>query len=221
MASLFSACAAPAPLAVGYVEGEYVLLAPIEVAEVETVSVRRGDRVEAGEAIADAGERRRQDRGRAGGSRARPGRGAARRSQDRQAPGRNRRAGSDGQIRPGAEGGGRARADAARRPARARHRRHRPTTTRPQTARRRRDARGRPGRGQSRRRQAAGARRDDQGGREPGQAGEGAARAGEVAAVEAHDRGALRPAASTTSSAIPAMSPGRRRRSSRCCRTAR
>jgi HlyD family secretion protein len=46
--SLFSACAAPAPLAVGYVEGDYVQLAPIEVAQVETVSVRRGDRVEAG-----------------------------------------------------------------------------------------------------------------------------------------------------------------------------
>ncbi|WP_395448468.1 HlyD family secretion protein [Aminobacter sp. UC22_36] len=50
-ASLFSACAAPAPLAVGYVEGDYVQLAPIEVAQVETVSVRRGDRVEAGKPI--------------------------------------------------------------------------------------------------------------------------------------------------------------------------
>jgi HlyD family secretion protein len=45
---LFSACAPAAPLAVGYVEGDYVLLAPIEVAQVETVSVRRGDRVKAG-----------------------------------------------------------------------------------------------------------------------------------------------------------------------------
>ncbi|GAA4127186.1 HlyD family secretion protein [Aminobacter aganoensis] len=51
-ASLFSACAAPAPLAVGYVEGDYVLLAPIEVAQVETVAVRRGDRVQAGRPIA-------------------------------------------------------------------------------------------------------------------------------------------------------------------------
>lgn len=50
-ASLFTACAAPAPLAVGYVEGDYVLLAPIEVAQVETVSVRRGDRVQAGRPI--------------------------------------------------------------------------------------------------------------------------------------------------------------------------
>ncbi|WP_315919124.1 HlyD family secretion protein [Mesorhizobium sp. SP-1A] len=47
-AQLFSACATPAPLAVGYVEGDFVLLAPIEVATVETVSVKRGDRVEPG-----------------------------------------------------------------------------------------------------------------------------------------------------------------------------
>jgi HlyD family secretion protein len=51
-ALLFSACAAPPPLAVGYVEGEFVLLAPIDVAEVNTVGVRRGDRVTPGEAIA-------------------------------------------------------------------------------------------------------------------------------------------------------------------------
>ncbi|RWM16721.1 MAG: HlyD family efflux transporter periplasmic adaptor subunit [Mesorhizobium sp.] len=47
-AQLFSACAPAAPLAVGYVEGDYVLLAPIEVAQVETISVKRGDRVEPG-----------------------------------------------------------------------------------------------------------------------------------------------------------------------------
>jgi HlyD family secretion protein len=51
-ASLFSACAGPPPLAVGYVEGEYVLLAPIDVAEVKTVAVRRGDRVTAGQPVA-------------------------------------------------------------------------------------------------------------------------------------------------------------------------
>ncbi|WP_157019273.1 HlyD family secretion protein [Mesorhizobium xinjiangense] len=44
---LFSACAGAAPLAVGYVEGEFVLLAPIETANVETVKVERGARVEA------------------------------------------------------------------------------------------------------------------------------------------------------------------------------
>lgn len=51
-ASLFSTCAAPAPLAVGYVEGEYVLLAPIETAQVMAVAVRRGDRVAPGRVIA-------------------------------------------------------------------------------------------------------------------------------------------------------------------------
>ena len=50
-ASLFSACGPAAPLAVGYVEGEFVLLAPIETAQVETVSVQRGDRVEPGKTI--------------------------------------------------------------------------------------------------------------------------------------------------------------------------
>lgn len=50
--SLFSACASSAPLAVGYVEGDYVLLAPIEVAQVREVTVRRGDRVETGKTIA-------------------------------------------------------------------------------------------------------------------------------------------------------------------------
>ncbi|TGT83818.1 MULTISPECIES: HlyD family efflux transporter periplasmic adaptor subunit [unclassified Mesorhizobium] len=48
---LFGACAPAAPLAVGYVEGEYVLLAPIEVAQVETVTVKRGDRVTAGATV--------------------------------------------------------------------------------------------------------------------------------------------------------------------------
>ncbi len=51
-AHLLSACAPQAPLAVGYVEGEFVLLAPIEVATVTAVSVRRGDRVEPGRPLA-------------------------------------------------------------------------------------------------------------------------------------------------------------------------
>ena len=51
-ASLFSACAGPAPLAVGYVEGDFVLLAPIEVAQVQSISVKRGDRVEVGQTVA-------------------------------------------------------------------------------------------------------------------------------------------------------------------------
>ncbi|MEQ1951263.1 HlyD family secretion protein [Mesorhizobium yinganensis] len=52
VASMLASCGGPPPLAVGYVEGEFVLLAPIEVAEVETVLVRRGDRVEPGKTIA-------------------------------------------------------------------------------------------------------------------------------------------------------------------------
>lgn len=48
---LLAQCAAPPPLAVGYVEGEYVLLSPIETAQVTAVAVRRGDRVEAGRPV--------------------------------------------------------------------------------------------------------------------------------------------------------------------------
>lgn len=49
---LFSACGPAPPLAVGYVEGDYVLLAPIDIAQVREVSVKRGERVEAGAPIA-------------------------------------------------------------------------------------------------------------------------------------------------------------------------
>lgn len=49
---IWSACAAPAPLAVGYVEGDYVMLAPIEVAQVAQVEVHRGQTVEAGAEVA-------------------------------------------------------------------------------------------------------------------------------------------------------------------------
>ncbi|MCR4266394.1 HlyD family secretion protein [Nitratireductor sp. ZSWI3] len=52
IAGLFGACAPEAPLAVGYVEGDYVLLAPTEVGQLGSVSVRRGARVEAGATVA-------------------------------------------------------------------------------------------------------------------------------------------------------------------------
>lgn len=52
VAGLFSACSNGDPFAVGYVEGEYVRLAPIETARVETITVRRGDRVEAEQIVA-------------------------------------------------------------------------------------------------------------------------------------------------------------------------
>mgnify|MGYP000112020955 CR=1 FL=1 len=52
LAGLFGACQ-PAPgLAVGYVEGEYVLITPIETAEIEAVEVERGDPVETGQVLA-------------------------------------------------------------------------------------------------------------------------------------------------------------------------
>jgi HlyD family secretion protein len=46
------ACAAPDVLAVGYVEGEYVNLAPVTPAELVEVAVRQGDRVSAGVIVA-------------------------------------------------------------------------------------------------------------------------------------------------------------------------
>lgn len=52
VASLMS-CPVAGPLAVGYVEGEYVLLAPIEVAQVDRVTVRRGDRVQPGQTLVE------------------------------------------------------------------------------------------------------------------------------------------------------------------------
>lgn len=48
---LFAACAQSSTLAVGYVEGEYVLLAPIETAQIHEQGVRRGDRVEPGQVL--------------------------------------------------------------------------------------------------------------------------------------------------------------------------
>ena len=53
LASLFSACPSQPTLAVGYVEGEFVLLAPIELATVQSVEVKRGDRVEPGQIVAE------------------------------------------------------------------------------------------------------------------------------------------------------------------------
>lgn len=48
LSALFTACAPPPPLAVGYVEGEYVLVAPIETARIDTLLVDRGDRIQTG-----------------------------------------------------------------------------------------------------------------------------------------------------------------------------
>ena len=48
-ASLLASCAPPPPFATGYVEGEFTLVAPVAVAQIDAVNVNRGDRVEAGE----------------------------------------------------------------------------------------------------------------------------------------------------------------------------
>ncbi|WP_102222760.1 HlyD family secretion protein [Acidimangrovimonas sediminis] len=52
LSAFLSACAVPAPLATGYVEGEYVLVAPVAVAQVSDVKVKRGDHVAAGAVLA-------------------------------------------------------------------------------------------------------------------------------------------------------------------------
>ena len=52
IARILPACTPPSNAAVGYVEGEYVNIAPIEVARVATEYVRRGDRLKAGDRIA-------------------------------------------------------------------------------------------------------------------------------------------------------------------------
>lgn len=51
--ALFGACAAPAPFATGYVEGEYLLIAPVATAQIETLPVRRGDRVAADQLLVE------------------------------------------------------------------------------------------------------------------------------------------------------------------------
>lgn len=53
LSALFDACAAPLPFATGYVEGEYVLVAPIETATVQSLAVRRGDHLRAGAPLAE------------------------------------------------------------------------------------------------------------------------------------------------------------------------
>ncbi len=51
LSALIAACLPPLPLATGYVEGEYILLAPVEVAQVDRVTVRRGTAISAGQAL--------------------------------------------------------------------------------------------------------------------------------------------------------------------------
>ncbi len=52
LATFFAACTGLPPLATGYVEGEFRLIAPITTTRVESLSVRRGDRLREGQTIA-------------------------------------------------------------------------------------------------------------------------------------------------------------------------
>ena len=52
IANLFTSCAAVPPLAVGYVEGEHVLLSSVDIAAVKSLVVKRGDTVGAGDILA-------------------------------------------------------------------------------------------------------------------------------------------------------------------------
>lgn len=51
ISALFSACSPALPFATGYVEGDYVLIAPVTAAQVDHLKVRRGDHVVAGQVL--------------------------------------------------------------------------------------------------------------------------------------------------------------------------
>lgn len=53
VSALFNACAPVPPFATGYVEGEYVLIAPVAVAQIGALTVKRGDRVAAGQVLVE------------------------------------------------------------------------------------------------------------------------------------------------------------------------
>lgn len=53
IAALIAECAPPQPLATGYVEGEYTLVAPVETAQVLALKVSRGDKVPAGTVLVE------------------------------------------------------------------------------------------------------------------------------------------------------------------------
>lgn len=57
IASLFSSCDQSVPLATGYVEGEYVLIAAIETDEIASLLVARGDHVNPGQTLAEMDKR--------------------------------------------------------------------------------------------------------------------------------------------------------------------
>jgi HlyD family secretion protein len=53
ISALFAGCTPAPPFATGYVEGDYVLIAPVSVAQISGLSVQRGDHVKAGQVLVD------------------------------------------------------------------------------------------------------------------------------------------------------------------------
>lgn len=53
LSALFAGCAPLPPFATGYVEGEYLLIAPVTTAQITALSVQRGDKVTAGQPLAE------------------------------------------------------------------------------------------------------------------------------------------------------------------------
>jgi HlyD family secretion protein len=51
LSAFLAACAPPPPLATGYVEGEFLLIGPVEPARIAALEVRRGDRVATGDVL--------------------------------------------------------------------------------------------------------------------------------------------------------------------------
>jgi len=51
LSALFTACAPLPPFATGYVEGDYVLIAPVTTAQIDTLAVARGEHVSAGQLL--------------------------------------------------------------------------------------------------------------------------------------------------------------------------
>lgn len=51
LSALFASCTPAPPFATGYVEGDYVLIAPVSVAQIAGLAVQRGDHVTAGQAL--------------------------------------------------------------------------------------------------------------------------------------------------------------------------
>lgn len=57
VAGLFATCPEPGSVAVGYAEGEFVLVAPIETAEIVAITVKRGERITAGQTLVEMQKR--------------------------------------------------------------------------------------------------------------------------------------------------------------------